>query len=111
MNLAHALVLAAMLAVPALVDGSSPAIAGSKPRSREVAQLLMPPAVPTSVEACLKVAFELEDRLQNKILSEADIERIDEMLLAMEEHCENDRFSEAASIARDISDALVTRRQ
>ena len=96
------------LAVVALLSSGAAAHAQdqtqpAKPRPSIVAA--------TTAEDCLKHAFELADKIEGKELTEAQFDKLDEMLSAMESHCENNQFADAASVANDISPAIETQKQ
>lgn len=89
------------VAVLALLVGSANAVAESEARV----------AAATSAEQCLKQSFELADKIEGKTLTEADLDRLDDLLAEMEALCESDRFADAASIADTISAELGDRQQ
>ena len=97
------------LAVVALL--SSGAAAHAQDQTRPAVKPRPSIVAATTAEDCLKHAFELADKIEGKELTEAQFEKLDEMLSAMESHCENNQFADAASVANDISTAIETRKQ
>lgn len=79
--------------------------------SAALAQSAPPVVAATSVEGCLKQAFELADKLEGRQLSDADLQRLEDMLTDMESHCESSRFADAASLGRDIQRQLDIKRE
>ncbi len=59
-------------------------------------------APPSNTEACLQSAVELEQAVDEKMFSSSEIEKIDDMLTAMENRCDDQNFEEAMEIANTI---------
>jgi deoxyhypusine synthase len=60
-------------------------------------------APPQSAEDCLKAAYAIAEKAEQKKLSNEQIDRIDEMLTRMETHCDAKQFSEAMVVHKDIA--------
>jgi uncharacterized membrane protein len=54
-------------------------------------------------DTCLKEALTLAERAEGRNLSEAQLDRIEALLSLMEDHCDTQRFEEAASVARELT--------
>ena len=70
---------------------------------------------PTSPEECLSAATELDEAAQQKEAEAADnktpwpdeqIDRVQDLLLTMQDHCDASRYSEAMTIAQDLKDMI-----
>lgn len=71
-----------------------------------IANVAFAQAVPTTSEECLKQAFQLAQVAESKKLSEAKLDKIEELLTKMESHCDAKKFAEAKTIATDIRAAI-----
>ena len=67
------------------------------------------PAAVTSASAddCLRSAFDLAQQAQAKKLSEDEQDSVDELLSAMEDHCDARRFTEAQTMAGQIASMIA----
>lgn len=57
---------------------------------------------PANAEDCLKQAFQLAQAAEAKGLSDAKLDKIEELLTKMESHCDARQFPEATVVAKDI---------
>jgi hypothetical protein len=76
-----------------------------------------PPAAEPSTQApaatdgsnpdqCLKSAFDLAEKAENKRFTNEEIEKLEDLLTRMEGHCDARQFPEAQAMAKEIS-ALI----
>jgi hypothetical protein len=70
---------------------------------------------PSDPEACLSSAYELDEAAQQKEteaaenktpISDDQIDRVQELLITMQDHCDADRYSEAMAVAQDLKDMI-----
>lgn len=59
-------------------------------------------AVPASTEDCAKIAQDLVAVAESKTLPDERLDKIEEMLVKMEGHCDAQQFTEAAAVAKEI---------
>jgi hypothetical protein len=57
-------------------------------------------------DQCLKSAFELAEKAENKKFSNDEIDKLEEMLTRMEGHCDARQYPEAQAMAKEIT-ALI----
>jgi hypothetical protein len=66
---------------------------------------------PTDPEDCLSSAYELDEAAQQKEteaaenkapISDEQIDRVQELLITMQDHCDAQRYSEAMAVAQDL---------
>ena len=57
---------------------------------------------PSSPDQCMKAAFDLAQSAEDKKLPNDQLDRIEEMLTKMEDHCDAKQFTEAMAVAKDI---------
>ena len=62
--------------------------------------------VPTSTEDCGKMAADLVAVAESKTLSDERLDKIEELLVKMEGHCDAQLFAEAATVAKEIRTEL-----
>ncbi len=62
-----------------------------------------PQQAPQSADDCLKAAFDLAQKAEEKKLSNEQIDKIEEMLTKMETHCDAKQFQEAMVVHQDIA--------
>ena len=65
-----------------------------------------PPISAQSSDECLRRAMSLAEEAEDKQLAEDRLERIDDLLLKMETHCDARQFGDAAAVALDIRAAI-----
>jgi hypothetical protein len=70
---------------------------------------------PTDPEECLSSAYELDEAAQQKEteaagnknpISDEQIDKVQDLLITMQDHCDANRFSEAMTVAQDLKDAI-----
>ena len=92
------LALSGLLAGSALAQGtltpapSAPAVPGA---TTELAPVSNP-------DDCLKTASDLALDAEDKKIAEDKLDKIEELLVKMEAHCDARQFSEAIAVAKDI---------
>ena len=64
------------------------------------------PATDPAVEACLQKAFELAQSAEQKKLTDADLDQLEQMLSKMEAHCDAKEAAEADKVGGDIKAML-----
>ena len=57
-------------------------------------------------DQCLQSAMSLAKAAEDKKLNDAQLDKIEQMLSKMEDHCDAKQFSEAQAMAKDIEAAL-----
>lgn len=57
---------------------------------------------PSSPDQCMKAAFDLAQSAENKKLPNDQLDKVEEMLTKMEDHCDAQQFNEAMAVAKDI---------
>ncbi len=57
---------------------------------------------PASAEDCLKAAFDIAQAAENKNLPSDELDKVEEMLMKMENLCDARQFNEAAAVATDL---------
>ena len=67
------------------------------------AALAQTPSTPQSSDDCLKAAFEIAEKAEQKKLSNEQIDRVEEMLTKMETHCDAKQFKDAMVVHKDIA--------
>ncbi len=81
------------------------------------AQAAGPPAAGPSSDAlqmsssddCLKVALDLAQSAETQKLADAEIDRLEDMLVKMETQCAARRYAEAMTLASDIKGLITSR--
>jgi hypothetical protein len=70
---------------------------------------------PTDPEECLSSAYELDEAAQQKEtesaenknpISDEQIDRVQDLLITMQDHCDANRYSEAMAVAQDLKDMI-----
>ena len=61
---------------------------------------------PDSPDQCLKAAFDLAQSAEDRKLPNEKLDKIEELLTRMEDHCDAKQFSEAMAVAKDIEAAI-----
>jgi hypothetical protein len=70
---------------------------------------------PTDPEECLNSAYELDEAAQQKEteaaenknpISDEQIDRVQDLLITMQDHCDASRYNEAMAIAQDLKDMI-----
>lgn len=119
-HLTIALAFGGLLAGSALAQTTStpvPAPAPSAPAQAPPAEKAPPAAATAPAQAvtakvaatpdeCLQSAADLVLNAEEKKLADDKIDRIEELLLKMEAHCEGRRFPEALAVATDIKSLI-----
>jgi len=59
-------------------------------------------ADPETPDQCIKAAFDLAQSAEDKKLPNEKLDKIEEMLTKMEDHCDAKQFTEAMAVAKDI---------
>ncbi len=59
-----------------------------------------------SADDCLKNAFEIAQKAEEKKLSNTELDKIEELLTAMEGHCDANQFKEAMVVHGDIKSLI-----
>lgn len=97
-----------ILAAAASVALAGASLAQDKPAPAEApaAPAAEAPADP-AVEACLQKAFDLAQSAEQKKLTDADLDQLEQMLSKMEGHCDANEAAEADKIGAEIS-ALIS---
>jgi len=57
---------------------------------------------PTNPDQCLQAAVELAQSAEKKQLADAKLDKIEQLLIKMEDHCDAGRFNDAMAVAKDI---------
>jgi len=65
-------------------------------------------ALPQNPDECMKSAVELAEATEGRALAEDKLDKVDDLLLKMEQHCDAKQFGEAMAIARDIKALIDT---
>jgi hypothetical protein len=63
-------------------------------------------STPTSIDDCLTRAFDIAEKAEAKKLRNDELDKIEDLLTKMEEHCDARHFHEAMLVHKDIS-ALI----
>jgi Skp family chaperone for outer membrane proteins len=79
--------------------------------SSAFAQASAPAAAPANPEECLKSAFEIAQRAEEQKLPSDQLDKIEELLSKMENHCDSRQFSEAAAVAQDLQSLVDVKKQ
>lgn len=58
---------------------------------------------------CLKTAFDLAQRAEAKKLSSDELDQVEQLLTAMEDHCDARRFPEAQATAGQIASMIESK--
>jgi hypothetical protein len=66
-----------------------------------------PPAVASTADECLKAAFDMAQLAEDTKLSTEALDQVEGMLGKMEDHCDANRFAEAAALAVDIKQFIT----
>lgn len=99
-----------ILAAAASVALAGASLAQDKPAPAEApAPAAEAPADP-AVEACLQKAFDLAQSAEQKKLTDADLDQLEQMLSKMEGHCDANEAAEADKIGAEIA-ALISSKQ
>jgi hypothetical protein len=53
-------------------------------------------------EECMNSTFELAQAAEGKKLSEDEADKVEELLVKMEDHCDANRYAEAMAVAQDL---------
>jgi hypothetical protein len=53
-------------------------------------------------DECMNSTFELAQAAEDKQLSEDQSDKVEELLIKMEDHCEGNRYTEAKAVAEDL---------
>jgi hypothetical protein len=70
---------------------------------------------PSDPEECLNSAYELDETAQQKETEAAEnrtpwpddqVDRLQELLITMQDHCDASRYSEAMAVAQDLKDMI-----
>lgn len=61
---------------------------------------------PSTPDQCMKAAFDLAQSAEDKKLGNDELDKVEEMLTKMEDHCDAKQFSEAMAVAKDIEAAI-----
>ena len=67
------------------------------------------PSSASTSDDCLKAAFDLAQKADDKRLSNEDQDRIEELLTKMEGHCDAKQFGEAQAMAKEIETVINTK--
>ncbi|MEQ1646993.1 MAG: hypothetical protein ABL898_00280 [Hyphomicrobiaceae bacterium] len=67
------------------------------------------PNAVANADDCLKNAFEIAQKAEEKKLSNTDLDKIEELLTTMEGHCDANRFKEAMVVHTDIKSLIETK--
>lgn len=65
------------------------------------------PAVASTPDECLKAAFDMAQLAEDTKLSTEALDQVEGMLGKMEDHCDANRFAEAAALAVDIKQFIT----
>lgn len=57
---------------------------------------------PDNPEDCLKTAFDIAQEADDKRLSNDELDKVEDLLTAMESHCDAKQFAEAVEVGREI---------
>jgi hypothetical protein len=90
--LAQATAPAATPTAPAAVAPTAPSAVAPSAEAAAVA----------NADECLKNAFEIAQKAEEKKLSNTELDKIEELLTTMESHCDANRFKEAMVVHTDI---------
>jgi hypothetical protein len=63
---------------------------------------------PASVDECFRAAYEMADWAEEKKLSDDEIDRVDDLLFQMEEHCDASRYEDAMAVADRVRSLIET---
>ena len=61
---------------------------------------------PSTPDQCMKAAFDLAQTAEDKKLPNDKLDKIEELLTKMEDHCDAKQFTEAMAVAKDIESAI-----
>jgi hypothetical protein len=67
-------------------------------------------AAPANADDCLKAAFEMAQKAEEKKLSNSELDKVEELLTKMEGHCDAQQFQEAMVIHKDIKTMIEQQR-
>lgn len=112
-----ALAITGLTAVHAAAQTTAPATAPATEQA-PVANTPANPAAPASAselsaasnpDDCLKAASELAVDAEARKLAEDRLDKIEDLLVKMETHCDAKQFPEALAVAKDIKSLIETR--
>lgn len=96
-----------------LVAAACAALTGASFAQEKPAEQEQPAAADTAidpaVEACLQKAFELAQSAEQKKLSDADLDQLEQMLSKMEAHCDAKEEDAADKVGGEIQAMLETK--
>lgn len=63
-----------------------------------------------NADDCLKAAFDLAQKAEEKKLSNTDLDQIEDLLTKMEGHCDAKQFAEASTMSKEITVLIDSKR-
>lgn len=93
----------APVAPPAITSGEQPAQTPAQPEAEIKdgdAKLVADP------ESCLRAAADLALFAEERKVAESRLDKIDDLLIKMEQHCDASQFTEAQAVAKDIKSII-----
>ena len=112
-HLALALGVSAALTTAALAQTAAPtappaATPPAKAAPAAPAPVAQAPAaaVPATPDDCIKAAFELAQKAEDKKMSNDELDKLEQLLSKMETHCDAKQFTEAMAVSKDIKSVI-----
>ena len=96
---------AAPTAPPAATPPAAAAPAAAPAAPAPVAQAPAA-AVPATPDDCIKAAFELAQKAEDKKMSNDELDKLEQLLSKMETHCDAKQFTEAMAVSKDIKSVI-----
>jgi hypothetical protein len=66
-------------------------------------------ATPATPDDCIKAAFELAQKAEDKKMSNDELDKLEQMLSKMENFCDAKQFTEAMAVSKDIKAVIDTK--
>ncbi len=109
-HLALAIGFSVALATTALAQTTPPAApAAPAPAATAPAAPAPTAAVPATPDDCIKAAFELAQKAEDKKMSNDELDKLEQLLSKMENHCDAKQFTEAMAVSKDIKAVIDTK--
>ncbi len=90
---------------PAATSPAPKAEAPAAPAAAATTQLV----TATNPDDCLKTASDLALDAEDRKLAEDKLDKVEDLLVKMETHCDSKQFPEALAVAKDIKSLIETR--
>lgn len=114
-QLAISVVASALFVGSALAQSTPPVAAPTQTEQPAASQMQAPApsapqlsAAPKNPDECIEAASSLAESAEAKKLAENKLDRIEELLVKMETHCDAKQFPEAMAVANDIKAMIET---